>query len=157
MIVERFLDQGKFSWLWKISLIKENFLDCGNYFPLITQKPLMLQPWHFAAFSYMLLETFLPNLVFLTCPSPQILGKTQMIVFLIYGFLVNPCHKSWTSDDIGTKLGQETEIDKKNKTKKIDDDVMKTSSCNIVIFPVCGQFRRIWKPDSERIVCRTFL
>ena len=43
-----------------------------------------------AAFSNISLETSVPNLVSLTCPSLQILGKTQTGVFLISGFLVNP-------------------------------------------------------------------
>ena len=46
--------------------------------------------WHYAAFSNILLETFLPNLVFLIHPSLQILGQTQTGVFPISGFLVNP-------------------------------------------------------------------
>ena len=56
-------------------------------FPLITKK---LYPWKFAAFSNILLETFLPNLVSLTRPSLQILRKTQTGVFPISRFLVNP-------------------------------------------------------------------
>ena len=46
-----------------------------------------------AAFCNILLETFEPNLVSLTRPTFQILGKTQMGVFQIYGFLVNPLKK----------------------------------------------------------------
>ena len=41
-------------------------------------------------FSNILLETFAPNLVSLTHPSLQILGKTHAGVFLISGLLVNP-------------------------------------------------------------------
>ena len=37
-----------------------------------------------------LLETFVPHLVFITRPSIQISRKTQTGVFLISGFLVNP-------------------------------------------------------------------
>ena len=44
----------------------------------------------FAAFNNILLETFVPNLLSLTFPSLQILGKTQAGVFPISGFLVNP-------------------------------------------------------------------
>ena len=43
-----------------------------------------------AAFSNILLETSVPNLVSITYPSLQILGKTQTGVFLISRFLVNP-------------------------------------------------------------------
>ena len=41
-------------------------------FPFITQKWWKLQPWDFAAFNKTLLETFVPNLVFLTRVSLQI-------------------------------------------------------------------------------------
>ena len=44
----------------------------------------------FEAFSNILLEMFVPNVVFLTCPSLQVLGKIQTGVFLISRFLVNP-------------------------------------------------------------------
>ena len=27
----------------------------------------------------------------------------------------------------------------------------------IAIFPICGQFGKIWKPDSGRIVCKTYI
>ena len=50
-------------------------------FPLITQKWYKLQPWHFAAFSNISLDTFVPNLVSLTHPSLQILGKTRQWYF----------------------------------------------------------------------------
>ena len=40
-------------------------------------------------FSNIILEIFVPNLVFLSHPSLQILGKTQMVVFPISGFLDN--------------------------------------------------------------------
>ena len=87
----------------------------------------MLQPWHFTAFSNFSLGTFMPNLVSLTPPSPQILGKTQMGVFLISRFLVNPVViltwsiHSKTSGDIDTKLGPVAKLNKRNKTtsKKI--------------------------------------
>ena len=45
---------------------------------------------YFAAFNNILLEAFMPNLVFHACPSFQILSKTQINVFLISEFLVNP-------------------------------------------------------------------
>ena len=44
---------------------------------------------HFAAFSNILLETFLSSLVSLPHPSLQIWGKTQTLVFPISGLLVN--------------------------------------------------------------------
>ena len=57
------------------------------------------------------------------------------------------------------KLGPETKLDKKNKTtsKKFDDDVMSENCDVIVIFPIYGQFGAIRKPDSGRIVCKTYI
>ena len=57
------------------------------------------------------------------------------------------------------KLGTETKIDKRNKTtsKKFDDDVMLENCDVIVIFPIYSQFGAIWKPDSGRIVCQTYI
>ena len=58
------------------------------------------------------------------------------------------------------KLGQETKLDKKNKTTsktKIGDDVMSESCDVIAIIPICGLFGAIWKPDSGRIVCKTYI
>ena len=60
------------------------------------------------------------------------------------------------------KLGPETKLDKRNKTtskkkKKIDDGVMSANCDVIVIFPIYGQFGAVWKPDSGRIVCKTYI
>ena len=57
------------------------------------------------------------------------------------------------------KLGPVTKLDKKNKTtsKKFDYDVMSENCDVIVIFPIYGQFGAIWKPDSGRIVCKTYI
>ena len=57
------------------------------------------------------------------------------------------------------KLGSETKLKKKNKTtsKKIDDDVMSENCDVIVISPIWGQFGAIWKPDSGRIVYKTYI
>ena len=61
----------------------------------------------------------MPNLVSLTHPSLQILGKTQTGVFPISDFRIS-------SDDTDIKLGPLTKHDKRNKatSKKIDDNVM---------------------------------
>ena len=55
--------------------------------------------------------------------------------------------------------GPVTKLDKKNKTtsKKFDDDVMSTDCDVIVIFPIYDQFGRIRKPESGRIVCKTYI
>ena len=57
------------------------------------------------------------------------------------------------------KLGPVDIIDKRNKTnvRKFDDDVMSANYDVIVIFPIYGQFGAIWKPDSERIACKTYI
>ena len=130
-------------------------------FPLITKK---LYPWKFAAFSNILLETFLPNLVSLTHPSLQILSKTQTEVFPISGFWAHSRklkienYNSRTSDDIEMKLGPVTTLDKGNKgTSKNDYDVMPENCDIIVIFPIYGQFGVIWKLDSGRIACKTYI
>ena len=56
------------------------------------------------------------------------------------------------------KFGPVTKLDKRSKTisKKVVDDIMSTSYDIIVIFPIYGQFRAIAKPDSGRIVCKTY-
>ena len=79
----------------------------------------------------------MPNLVSLTCPSLQILGKT-----LSKSSFRNPsqslikenCHNSRTSDDdIDMKLGPVTKLDKRNKItlKKLDDGVI--FSCQQIV------------------------
>ena len=42
-------------------------------------------------------------------------------------------------------------------SKVLDDDVMPANCDVIIIFPIYGQFRAIWKPDSGSIVCKTYL
>ena len=110
----------------------------------------------FAAFRNNLLETFVPNLVFPTCPSLQILGKTQTGVFPNSGFLVKylikeNCHNSRAFDVIDMKLGPVTKRYKRNKatSKNFDDD--------IIIFSIYDQFGVIRKPDSGRRVCKSYV
>ena len=57
------------------------------------------------------------------------------------------------------KLGPVTKLDKRNKatSNKFDDDAMSTICDLIVIFPIYGQFGAIRKPDSGRIVCKTYI
>ena len=58
------------------------------------------------------------------------------------------------------KLRQAAKLDKKNETKKLRKfavDVM-SANCNaIVIFSVYGQFGAIRKPDSGRLVYKTYI
>ena len=57
------------------------------------------------------------------------------------------------------KLGPVTKPNKRNKTtsKKTDDDVMSENCDAIPIFPIYGEFGAIWKLDSGRIVCETYI
>ena len=57
------------------------------------------------------------------------------------------------------KLGPVDIIDKRNKknVRKFDDDFMSANYDVIVIFPIYGQFGAIWKPDSRRIACKTYI
>ena len=66
------------------------------------------------------------------------------------------CHNS--SNDIDMKLGPVTKIDKKSKIrpKKFGDDVSSTSCDVFVVFPIYDQFGATRKPDSGRIVCKTY-
>ena len=57
------------------------------------------------------------------------------------------------------KLGPVAKLEKKNKTmsKNFDDDVMSKNFNLIAIFPIYSQFGGIWRPDSGRIVCKTYV
>ena len=68
----------------EFSSLEVKYLPC--WFSLITQKRCKLQPWHFPAFRNILLETFVRNLLFLTRPILQILGKTQTGIFRFPNF-----------------------------------------------------------------------
>ena len=73
-------------------------------------------------------------------------------------FIKENCHYSRMSNDIDMELGPVTKLDKRNTatSKKIDDDII-TANCDvIVVFLVFGQFAAIPKPDSGRMVCKTY-
>ena len=57
------------------------------------------------------------------------------------------------------KLEPVTKLDKRNKiiSKKFDDDVMSANYNVIVIFQIFGQLGVIQKPDSGRIVRKTYI
>ena len=57
------------------------------------------------------------------------------------------------------KTPEFTKHHKRNKatSKKFDDDVMSANCDIIVIFPIDGQLGAIRKPDSERMVCKTYI
>ena len=57
------------------------------------------------------------------------------------------------------KLGPVTRLDKENKAnqKKVKNGVMPENCDVIFIFPTYGQFGAIWKPDFERIACKTYI
>ena len=103
----------------------------------------MLQPWDFAAFSNILLETLVSNLLFPTCPSLQILSPDGGIFdFRISGqsFIKENCHNSSTINDIDMKPGPVAKLDKRNKSplKKYDAGTMSENHDVIVIFPIYG-------------------
>ena len=82
----------------------------------------------------------MPNVVFLTPSSLQILDKAQTGVFSISQFLVKSlihknCHNFRTCNDIGVKLRPLTKLEKRN-TKKIDADGMSANCDVIVIFSI---------------------
>ena len=57
------------------------------------------------------------------------------------------------------KRGPITKLNKRKKatSKKIDDNVM-LGSCDVIsIFSIYDQFGAILKPDSGRIVCKTYI
>ena len=90
----------------------------------------------------------LPNLVFLTRPGLQILGKTQTGVFSISGFLVSPWHETWTSNL--------TWQEKKITSKKIWR-WRHFGNCEVIAnFSIYGKFGATRKLDSKRIVCKTY-
>ena len=151
----------------KILIGKLSFLtliwDFGGgviWFSLNKSETVKAVTWHFAAFSNILLETFVPNLIFLTSPNLQILGKTQMGVFPISGqsLIKRNCNNSRTSDN-DMKLRPVTKLDKKNKTmsKKIGNNVLSENCDVIAIFLVYSQFGAIWKLDSGCIVCKIYI
>ena len=57
------------------------------------------------------------------------------------------------------KLGPVTILDKRNTAtlKKIDHDVMSTICNAIIVFPIYGQFATIQKPNSGRMVYKTYI
>ena len=56
------------------------------------------------------------------------------------------------------KLGPVTKLDKRKKNvKKFPHDVMSASCDVIVIFPIYSQFGAIRKPNSGRMVCKTYI
>ena len=97
----------------------------------------------------------MPNLVAVTCPSLQILGKTQTGVFPISGqsLIKENCHNSRTSDDIDMKLRPVTKLDKRNKTtsKKFDDDVMSEIVTSLSFFGFLANLEQSGDqiPDTE--------
>ena len=69
------------------------------------------------------------------------------------------CQNSRTSHDIGMKLGPVTKCGKRNMTasKKIDDDFI-WANCDVIVFyPIYDQSAAIWKPDSGRMVYKTYI
>ena len=102
------------------------------------------------------------NVVSVTRPSLQILGKSQTGVFdfLISGQSLTKeiCHNSRvTDDDIDMKLGPLFLKRNKSTLRKFDDDVMFANCDMIFIFLIYGQFGAIRKLDSGCRVCKTYI
>ena len=57
------------------------------------------------------------------------------------------------------KLVPVTKLDKRNKrtSKRFEDDIMSPNFHFTVIFPIYSQYGAIQKPDSRRIVCKTYI
>ena len=64
-----------------------------------------------------------------------------------------------TIDDIDMKLGPLIKLDNRNNmtSRKIDDNVMRVNYDEVFIFPNYGQFGTICRPDSQRIVHKTYI
>ena len=109
-------------------------------------------PWHFAAFSNMSLETFVPNLVYLTRPNLQILGKTHDLWSTL---MKENCHNSRTSDDIDIKLGSVTKIDRRNKkmSKKLTLTSCQQIVTSLLFFWFIADLEQSgsWTPDEQSI------
>ena len=60
------------------------------------------------------------------------------------------CHNFKTGDDIDMKLGLITKIDK----RKLRHVGKLCSHCQFLIY---GLFGAVWKPDSGRIICKTYI
>ena len=80
----------------------------------------------------------MPNVVFLTGSSHQMLVKSQTWVFSISRFLINP-------------LLKEIAITPEPTSAKFDDEVMLEICDVIAIFPIYDLFGAIWKLNSGRI------
>ena len=103
----------------------------------------------------------MPNLVSITLPSLQILGKTQTELFPISGqsLIKENFHNSRTSDDIDMNLGPVIKLDKRNKTtsKKSDADFL-SKNCDVnVIFWIFSQFGAIRRSDSGHRACKGYV
>ena len=57
------------------------------------------------------------------------------------------------------KLGTVTKLGKRNTTtlKKSDNDVMLANCDVVVFFTIYDQFAAIWRPDSGRMVYKTYI
>ena len=102
----------------------------------------------------------MPNLVSITRPSLQILGKTQTGVFPISGqsLIKENCHNSRTSDDIDMKLGLLTKFDKKKITtsKKLTMTSCRKIVTSLSFFGFLANLEhsrgRILDPESAKVM-----
>ena len=80
-----------------------------------------------------------------------------MGVFLIFGQFFKKENR--TVHDIDMKLGPVTKRDNRNSSmlKKFNDDVNLANFDVIIFFLIYGQFTDIRKPDSGRMVYKTYI
>ena len=126
----------------------------SNWFSLKNSKTVKTVTLEFAAFSNILSETLVPNLVSIARPSLQILGKTQKGIisdFRMFGqsLIKENCHNYRASDDIFMKLGPVTKLDKKSKTTSKKS--MMTSCHQILTSLPFSQFKDNLEQSETRI------
>ena len=114
-----------------------------------------------AAFSNILLQTFVRNLVFLASPSLQIMSKTQTGVFPISRYLVNPLSKVIVINPepvmiMTWNLDQQLSVTKQRQKKSTMMSCRKNLT-SLPFFSIYGWFGAIRKPDSGCIVCETYI
>ena len=74
-------------------------------------------------------------------------------------FINENCYNSRTSHDIDIKRRPVTKLDKKNSStsETFDDDIMPSNCDVIVFFLIYGQFAAIRRPESGRMVYKTYI
>ena len=108
------------------------------WFSLNNSETVKAATLHFAAFSYISLETFVPNFVILTQSQSPDIGQNSVSGISSFQISDKSLIKEncYYGNNNNMKFGPATKLDKK------------TVSNNFLIY---GQFGAIWKPDSGRM------